>query len=286
MNIEDKDIKIFLEAISENSEYDFSDYSLNSLRRRIDKTLEESSSDLLSLIKKMRHDPEFMEEIVKKITVNTTELFRDPKVWRKMLYQVIPKFMHLPSINIWHPGCSTGQEVYSMMMILDHLGLLEKSTIYASDINSDVLIAAKKGSYRYRFNKEYIDNYKTVFDAPEKGNVKSKKPEWKKYFKVDETKDLIIMQDFLRKKPIYEIADLVSEKSPFDTKFDLIICRNVIIYFNYELQNRVLKMFHTNMKPNACLLLGLHESIIGPYSNLFKKDEQFYFMKRTGENIY
>ena len=94
------------------------------------------------------------------------------------------------------------------------------------------------------------------------------------------------MQDFLKKKPIYETADLVNEKSPFDTKFDLIICRNVIIYFNYGLQNRVLKTFHTNMKPNACLLLGLHESIIGPYSNLFNKDEQFYFKKKTEENIF
>lgn len=286
MDVEDRDIKIFLEAIKENSAYDFSDYSLNSLRRRINKALNAYNSDIISLINKIRKDPIFMEEVVKQITVNTTELFRDPKVWKKMLLEVIPKFMHLSSINIWHPGCSTGQEVYSMMIILDRLGLLEKSTIYASDINSDVLIAARKGSYRYSFNKEYIENYKVVFNSPEKEKVKSGKPDWKKYFKVDETKDLIIMQDFLREKPIYNKGDLVKDKKLFNTKFDLIICRNVIIYFNYELQNRVLKMFHTNMHSNGCLLLGMHESIIGPYSNLFKKDDQFYFKKRTEESIF
>ncbi len=283
MNIEDRDIKEFLKTISENSDYDFSDYSLNSLRRRIDKALEDFNSDLVSLIEKMRKDSEFMEEVVKQITVNTTELFRDPQVWRKMLLQVLPRFMHLPSINIWHPGCSTGQEVYSMMILLYHMGLLEKSAIYASDINSDVLVAARKGTYRYRFNKEYIDNYKLVFSSPDEEKVKSKKPDWKKYFKVDETKDLIIMKDFLREKPVYDKGDLVKEKNLFNTNFDLIICRNVIIYFNYELQNKVLKMFHTNLKPNGCLLLGMHESIIGPYSNLFTKSEQFYFKKKSPE---
>lgn len=286
MDIEDRDIEIFQEAISESSGYDFSDYSKNSLRRRLTKVLKEFKTDMDGLIMKIRNDPEFLESVVKLITVNTTELFRDPVVWKKMLYQVLPRFKHLSSINIWHPGCSTGQEVYSMMILLNHIGLLEKSNIYASDINTDVMEAAEKGIYRYRFNKEYITNYNEVFSALENETGKTGKPDWRKYFKIDETRDLIIMQDHLRKKPEYKKIDLVTDGNLFQMKFDLIICRNVIIYFNYELQNRILKMFHENLQMNGSLLLGLHESIIGPYTNIFAKDEQFYFKRRSPGEVY
>lgn len=286
MDIEDRDIKNFQEAISESSGYNFIDYSINSLRRRLDKVLKESKSDMDKLLQKVRSDPEFLESVVKQITVNTTELFRDPAVWKKLRYQVLPRFSHLSTINIWHPGCSTGQEVYSMMILLEHAGLLERSNIYASDINTDVMETAEKGLYRYRFNKEYVSNYTEIFNFYEPEKEKRGKEGWKKYFKIDETKDLIIMQDHLRKKPEYKKIDLVTDGNLLHMKFDLIICRNVIIYFNYELQNRVLKMFHDSMQPNACLLLGLHESIIGPYTNIFAKDEQFYFKRRSPGEEY
>ena len=94
------------------------------------------------------------------------------------------------------------------------------------------------------------------------------------------------MQDILRKKPLYKKNDLVKDKNVFNTKFDIIICRNVIIYFNYELQNRVLKQFHEKLKPNGCLMLGVHESIIGPFSHAFIKDGQFYFRSRESDNKY
>jgi chemotaxis protein methyltransferase CheR len=286
MDIEDRDIQIFQETIRESSTYDFNDYSVNSLKRRISKVLEDHKTDLLSLNKRLRADADFLEEIVKDITVNTTELFRDPQIWKKLLYQVLPRYKHLASINIWHPGCSTGQEVYSMMMILDHMGMLDRSNIYASDINEDVLELAKKGVYRYRFNKNYILNYDDVFSSAKDSEGNSRKPDSKKYFKIDETRDLIIMQDKLRKKPVYKINDLVKNKNLFNVKFDVIICRNVIIYFNYELQNRILKLFHDNLHPNGCLLLGMHESIIGPFSHTYIKDGHFYFRSRESDNEY
>lgn len=286
MDIEDCDIKIIQDRILESSSYDFSDYSVNSLKRRLSKILEDHKTDIPSLNTRMKEDAEFLEEVVKEITVNTTELFRDPQLWKKLLYQVLPRYNYLSTINIWHPGCSTGQEVYSMMMLLDHLGMLDKTNIYASDINEDVIATAKKGAYRYRFNKEYVKNYDEVFSSAELSSEKGTKPASKKYFKIDETKDLIIMQDHLKKKPIYKKTDLVKDKNPFNINFDLIICRNVIIYFNYELQNRVLKMFHNNLQTNGCLMLGMHESIIGPHSNIFTRDGQFYFKSRESDNEY
>ena len=168
-----------------------------------------------------------------------------------------------------------------MMIVLDHMGLLERSNIYASDINTDVMETAEKGIYRYRFNKEYISNYKEVFPQAGSESGKHKKPDWQNYFKIDETRDLILMKDSLKKKPLYKKIDLVTDGNLFQIKFDLIICRNVIIYFNYELQNRILKMFHDNIQSNGCLLLGLHESIIGPYTNIYSKDEQFYFKRHS-----
>lgn len=286
MDIEDRDIKIFQETIRENSAYDFSDYSANSLKRRLSKVLEDQKTDILSLITRMRTDASFIEDLVKVITVNTTELFRDPQLWKKLLYQILPRYNYLSTINIWHPGCSTGQEVYSMMILLDHLGMLDKANIYASDINEDVLASAKKGVYRYRFNKDYIKNYDEVFSSVEDLDGEDMRSDFKKYFKIDETKDLIIMQDKLRKKPVYKKNDLVKDKNLFGIKFDLIICRNVIIYFNYELQNRVLKMFHDSLVSKGCLMLGMHESIIGPFSQTFTKDGQFYFRSRESDNEY
>jgi len=286
MDIEDSDIKSFQVRLRDSTEYDFSDYSVNSLKRRLSKVLEDHKTDILSLITRMQKDKNFLEEVVKEITVNTTEMFRDPQLWKKLMHHVLPRYNFLSSINIWHPGCSTGQEIYSMMIVLDHLGMLDKANIYGSDINEDVLTAAKNGTYRYHFNKDYLNNFEEVFKPTESSSWKGARTEAKKYFKIDETKDLIIMQDHLKKKPLYTKIDLVKDKNLFNVKFDLIICRNVIIYFNYELQNRVLKMFHDNLRSSGCLMLGMHESIIGPFSHTFTKDGQFYYRSRESDNEY
>lgn len=280
MEIEEKDIRRFQSTISNYSEYDFSEYSLNSLKRRISKLMQKYGSDFSMLIRTMESDTVALEEVVKRITVNTTELFRDPKIWQSIMLKLLPRFTNQSSINIWHPGCSTGQEVYSMMIILDQLGLLERSNIYASDLNSDVLETARAGAYRLRFNREYIDHFNDVF-TPETGS----RPEagfkpYQDYFRVDETRDLIKMRDFLCEKPVYKKVDLVMDENPFFMNFDIIICRNVIIYFNYELQNKVLELFHRNMRDNGCLVLGLHESIIGPCGSMFTKQDHFYVKRK------
>jgi chemotaxis protein methyltransferase CheR len=280
MDIEDKDIRLFQSTISKYSGYDFSEYSVNSLKRRLSKLMEEYDSDFSRLIRTIESDALALEGVVKRITVNTTELFRDPKIWQGIMRQLLPRFSKQTSINIWHPGCSTGQEVYSMMITLDQLGLLDRSNIFASDLNTDVLEKARSGAYRLRFNKAYIENFNDVFSQEVNGLPEKKFKPYQDYFSTDETRDLIKMHDFLCEKPVYKKMDLVMDDNPFFMNFDLIICRNVIIYFNYELQNRVLASFHRNMRENGCLVLGLHESIIGPGVNLFTKQDKYY-VKRT-----
>jgi chemotaxis protein methyltransferase CheR len=279
--IKDEDIKVFLEAIKAHTNYDFTDYSLKSLKRRVVKILSESNLSIHQLEKEILQNPQLMEKAVKSITVNTTELFRDFKIWTGLRDEILPGFARNKKITIWHAGCSTGQEVYSMMIILEEMNLLSKSEIYASDINSDVLEIAKLGKYKYRFNHAYIDNFNTVINENTKDSSENQKISHTKYFSVDEISDSIQMNSFLTTKPVYKIIDLVKDENLFYIKFDLIICRNVIIYFNYDLQNKVFNLFYNNLFQNGCLLLGLHESILGPFASQFDKKHHAYFKKEV-----
>ena len=137
MEVVEKDIQSFQKAIRDHSEYDFTAYSPTSLRRRLTRILLEYDMDLEHLIEKMKSDPEFLKSTVQKITVHTTELFRDPDVWKELRTRLLPSLRDKPELHIWHSGCSTGQEVYSMMMVLDDLGILEKTHIYGSDLERE-----------------------------------------------------------------------------------------------------------------------------------------------------
>ena len=144
MIVTDQDYQLFVFALKNSSRYDFSQYSEKSLKRRILKVLTDHSMNITTLISRIKSDPEFVESIVKEITVNTTELFRDPQVWQTIRFTVLPHFKNNSVINIWHAGCSTGQEVYSMLILLNELDLLEKAKVYATDINTDVMDTAKQ----------------------------------------------------------------------------------------------------------------------------------------------
>ncbi len=283
-DIHETDIERFHEAITEYSAYDFSDYSVNSMKRRLFKIMEEYSTDIDRLIKIISNDAPALEEVVKKLTVNTTELFRDPSIWKSIMHHLLSSYNDYSTIRIWHPGCSTGQEVYSMMILLDQVGLLQRSKIFASDINTDVMEIAKKGAYRLRFNRDYIENFNMVFSEEVSSTTGLKFAPYEKYLTIKEVKDRISMQDFLREKPVYKKIDLVKDAHLIPQKCDLILCRNVIIYFNHALQNRVLHLFHQNMNKNGMLVLGSHESIIGPCRDLFGKNDLLYVRKPKKNN--
>jgi chemotaxis protein methyltransferase CheR len=232
--------------------------------------------DMDQLIAHMNSEGEFTQQILQKITVHTTELFRDPDIWKKIKNQLLPSLSHQETIRIWHPGCSTGQEVYSMMIILEGLGLLDKTEIYGSDLHEEILDTARRGRYRYRFNQIYLENFDRVMLDGEGTFSLDQRKEWNKYVRIDETRDTIQMKDYLREKPVYKKLDLVKDPNLFLVNFDLIVCRNVIIYFNNELQNRVFNLFHENLNEHGSLLLGVHESIMGTSSKKFVRKDPFY----------
>ena len=137
MELDNQEITTFVNAVRSLSDYDFTEYSDKSLKRRLMKILHDYHLTTESLLDKIAGDPEFLEQIVKDITVNTTELFRDPAIWHALRYDILPGLAQRPQINIWHAGCSTGQEVFSMVILLNEMDLLEKSGVHATDINSD-----------------------------------------------------------------------------------------------------------------------------------------------------
>jgi chemotaxis protein methyltransferase CheR len=279
MQVEQEDINKVIQVIKSSSAYDFSNYSIKSFTRRIEKTLFDFKLDINGLIKNIKSSSEFVEELVKNITVNTTELFRDPKAWQSLRFRILNQFTDNRKINIWHAGSSTGQEVYSMLILLSELGLLDKANVFATDINEDVLALAKVGEYSYRFNLEYFENFnKVICENPFNFEVKDDIP-YSKYFEIDKKNDLIKVHDFLRRKPVWIKHDLVTENNIFNTKFDLILCRNVLIYFNTELQSKVFETFYQSLFRNGVLMLGIHESIIGPFANSFLKSGLLYIRK-------
>jgi len=279
MNVTDQDLQFFVLALKNSSHYDLSEYSDKSLKRRLQKILADKNMDLNTLVGTLKTNKEFSESVLKEITVNTTELFRDPQTWQTLKFRILPRFKNNKTINIWHAGCSTGQEVYSMLILLSEMGLYDRAKIFASDINTDVLDQAKKGVYKYRFNISYLDNFDKVIKQNPFNYEEFNEIPYEKYFNIDKSRDTLTMKKFLTEKPIFRKHDLVQDGNLFFAKFDLILCRNVIIYFNYSLQNKVFELFHSNLYPKGVLVLGMHEAILGPHATKFEKLGQFYVKK-------
>ncbi len=278
--ITNEDVQRLIQSIKANSTYDFTNYSERSFTRRVEKLLIDNDVDINGLAYKISKDKAFLEKVVRDITVNTTELFRDPDMWTTLRYQILPKLKKNKSIFIWHAGCSSGQEIYSMLILLSEMGMFDQAKVFATDINSEMLEKSKKGVYKYRFNLGYLDNFdKVIRENPYNYEEKYDVP-YEKYFDLDKVKDTIVMKQFLREKAVFRKHDLVKDGNIFYSKFDLILCRNVIIYFNNQLQNHVIELFSNSLYRDGHLILGAHESILGQVANNFDRTKGFYRKKQ------
>ena len=277
---EEQDIKELIRALRDCGGYDFSNYSLKSFMRRVEKVLYDYKMDIYALTNAIKIDRQFLDQVVKDVTVNTTEFFRDPSVWQAMKYRLLPKLHSQKNINIWHAGCSVGMEVYSMEIMLCEAGLLDKSTMYATDINADVLETAKKGIYGHRNAQEYINNYnKGLCVNPYNFEERINTP-IQKYMDFNEREDTIKVKQFLLGKTTFKKHNLVSDPNPFrGVKYDIILCRNVLIYFNQTLQNKLFGEFWEMLVDGGTLVLGIHESILGPWANKYEKKGLLYTKK-------
>ncbi|MCF8336011.1 MAG: protein-glutamate O-methyltransferase CheR [Bacteroidales bacterium] len=266
------EIKLLLEAIYLKYGHDFRNYSQAHLKRRILHRLMLSNINSISEMQyKVLHEPEFMQEILTDFSINVTEMFRDPAFYLTMRKDVLPVLQTYPYIKIWHAGCSTGEEVYSMAILLEEEGLLDKTLIYATDNNETVLKVAKKAEYTTDNLKNYQKNY-------EKSGGKGKLSDY-----YEEKGSIIKFDPRFRKRIVFSEHNLVTDN--VFTEVHMIICRNVLIYFNRRLQNRVIKLFHDSLMEEGILGIGSKESVdysrFGDAFEHINKNRKIYIKKSS-----
>ena len=248
--IEIAELRKLTTFIKDKFDYNFKDYAMSSFRRRIKRMLDLYKLQTVDeLIHILNTKEGFFEEFVSELTVNVTEMFRDPTFWRVLKEHIIPNIMlNHNKISIWHAGCSSGEEIVSMAIVLDEMGILDKAKIVATDIDRAIIAKAKEGRYPLKHmevNRKNYLRYQGKFSL-------------EKYY--TEVGSEAVINKALLENVSYRKHDLV-QGSVF-SKFDLVLCRNVMIYFNQTLQNQVLHRLHESLFKYGYLVIGSKESLI------------------------
>lgn len=249
MSFDQNEFRNLLNSIRLVYGYDFTNYAEASVMRRVDSFMTARKiEDLDSLGKRVLKDEKFCEEFIQELSVTVTDMFRDPLFFKSLRENVMSRLATYPFIKIWIAGCATGEEVYSVAILLHEEGLLKRSVIYATDINQNSIQIAKEGVYPMKQMKEYTANY-------QKSGGKRSFSEYymSKY-------DSVMFDKSLKENIVFAPHNLAVDGS--FNEFELIICRNVLIYFNRELQNKVINLFYESLVTFGLLALGNKESLL------------------------
>lgn len=246
--IDQEKLEQLFSALKSRYNIDLSNYAPASLSRRLERFINlfpfESER---ALEEKLLNDRQLFEQFIKEITVNTTEMFRDPSCWEAIRAEIVPIAAAHQNLRIWHAGCSSGEEVYSMAILLEEEGLLEKTKIIASDVNREVMQTAMNGKYSLKGLETNSDNYK-------KSGGKYVLEDY-----IETGKGFYQMKNGLLRNVQFMKHDL-SSGTAF-SKFDIILCRNVMIYFNKALQETVFRLFHQSLFKKGMIVIGKKESM-------------------------
>jgi len=257
------EVDLLLDAIYKQYGYDFHHYAKSSLKRRIANCMTREKKKFISeLLPCILHDPYFFDRFLQDMSITVTSMFRDPDLFKILRQQVIPKLSTYPSINIWHAGCATGEEVYSMAILLHEAGLLERSRIYATDYNNQSLKIAESAIYPLESLREYSENY----------HQSGGKASFLDYFTTDNKSAKF--NSNLRDKITFAHHNLM--KDGVFAQMNFVLCRNVLIYFDKVLQDRALNILNDSLIPRGFLMLGDRESIeftnvSGDFENFVKR---------------
>ncbi|ACV63761.1 MCP methyltransferase, CheR-type [Desulfofarcimen acetoxidans DSM 771] len=247
--LEKLEIQLLLEGIYRHYGFDFRNYVYSSLRRRIwHRILAENLYSISGLQEKVLHSKQVMDRLLGDFCINVTEMFRDPSFFLFFRVKVLPLLKDKEFIRIWHAGCSTGEEVYSLAILLQEEGLYEKTRIYATDVSEFLLEKAKKGILPISKMQVYTQNYIKA------GGTRS----FSSYYKVIGGK--VLFESYLKNNITFAQHNLVTDNS--FNEFDVIFCRNVMIYFDKYLQSRVHKLFYDSLCLQGFLGLGNKEAIV------------------------
>lgn len=254
--ISDEELDALTGAIKTRYGIDFTNYEKPSLKRGFTRLIQKREmNSIVDLWARIMKDRDFLLASIDDLTVNLTELFRNPEIWLKLKEEVLPLLQSNPRLDFWHAGCSSGEEVYTMAMVLQDRNLLYKSSALATDLSTTILEQAKKGEYSSILISRYIKAFKQYFQD---GKIED-------WFEVEEK--------FSRVKEKYKrhiqflSHNLVHD--PMDRKFDIIFCRNVMIYFDDVLKMKVLRLFHSALKPGGFFVIGYYDMLPIEHRSLF-----------------
>jgi chemotaxis protein methyltransferase CheR len=253
--ITDEELDQLINLIKEVHGFDFNHYAIASFKRRIARIMELQKLGYFDLCDKLINDQDYFDHFLTEVTVNITEMFRDPIFFKAFKMHVIPYLQSYQHIKVWSPGCSTGEEVYSLAILFEEHEMYNRSFFYGTDINYKVLEIAKEGIYSLQNMKQYSENFIEVGSTNSLANFYTAKY------------DAASIKRKLKKNLLFSMHNLVSD-GPFN-EFQLISCRNVLIYFDSGLQSHVIKLFYESLANFGFLCLGSKESIRSP--ELLKK---------------
>lgn len=265
--LEHIEIELLLEGIYRQYGMDFRNYAFSFIRRRIrHRIYTENLATVSKLQELVLHDPNVLKRLLEDFSITVTEMFRDPSFYLTFRKKIIPLLKEYPAIRIWHAGCSTGEEVYSMAILLYEEDLHNKTTIYATDINETALETAKSGIFPLKKMQLYTKNYL------HSGGRKA----FSEYYSAKE--DHVTFHSFLNKNTVFAPHNLAVDHS--FNEFHVIICRNVMIYFNSELQNRVHELFDNSLIVSGILGIGTKEALA------YSSHSSFYEEMDSNEKLY
>jgi chemotaxis protein methyltransferase CheR len=254
--VKDDEVELMIKELAERYGYDFTNYTRASLRRRVIRLLAlDRIPSFAEFLYRVKNDADYLSHVVEGLTVNVTEMFRDPLVFKLIRQEVLPVLATHPFIRVWHAGCATGEEVYSMAIMLQEANLLDKSLLYATDINLTVIENIQRGIFPLNRMQQYSENYIASGGKKDFSSFYTAQYGWAKF------------NQKLKSKMIAAMHNLVSDRS--FNEFQLIFCRNVLIYFDKDLQDKVLKLFDDSLERLGFLVLGSKENL--RFSSVSKK---------------
>jgi len=270
IEIQNIELQLLLQAIYLRYGYDFRNYARASIKRRVHYRLAQTGlTSISALQQKLLYDVPFFETLLLDLSINVTEMFRDPSFYLALRTKVVPALRDFAFLKIWHAGCSTGEEVYSMAILLKEEGLYDRTQIYATDMNEVALKQARAGIFPLKRLQHYTINYQKA------GGQEA----FSDYYAADY--EHVVMDKSLKDNILFSDHNLATD-GVFG-EMNLIMCRNVLIYFNRSLQNRALGLFLESLAPRGFLCLGSKESIrLSDHSDAFEdwdREEKIYIKK-------
>ncbi|WP_109829504.1 CheR family methyltransferase [Reichenbachiella versicolor] len=244
--ISDEELNSLVQAMKNRYDLDFSNYEKKSFKRSIVRLMmKHKMESMLELWSRIIRDKQFFLDSIDDLLVNLTELFRNPDAWIMIRDKILPEFRSKSSLKIWHAGCSTGEEVYTMGIVLEEKRLLHKVEQLATDLSSTALATAIKGEYSLLILKQYMKPFLSFYPNKKMENF------------FDFSDKFAVIKDTYRKHVRFLNHNLVHDE--MHERFDIIFCRNVMIYFDENLKVQVLKMFHECLKPGGTLVIGYYD---------------------------